>query len=126
MLLFNENDVLTYKQIQDKTKLNKQDLDSSLLKLCNPKIKLLIKENPKPIFDPNEKFYLNTKFEAQHIKFNLIPVLSSVKMQEGAGGIKSVNKIDTELTKERSLLIEAVCVRIMKARKTENHNDLIQ
>ena len=47
-------------------------------------------------------------------------------MQDGAGGIKSVNAIDTELTKERSLLIEAVCVRIMKARKTENHNDLIE
>jgi len=47
-------------------------------------------------------------------------------MQDGAGGIKSLNAIDTELTKERSLLIEAVCVRIMKARKIENHNDLIE
>jgi hypothetical protein len=96
-----------------------------LLKLCNPKIKFVIKENPKPVFDINEKFELNKNFEAQHIKFNLIPMPSTIKMQEGAGGIKSVNAIDTELTKERSLLIEAVCVRIMKARKTENHNDLI-
>lgn len=96
-----------------------------MLKLCNPKIKFVIKENPKPVFDINEKFELNKNFEAQHIKFNLIPMPSTIKMQEGAGGIKSVNAIDTELTKERSLLIEAVCVRIMKARKTENHNDLI-
>lgn len=86
----------------------------------------MIKENPKPVFDLNEKFELNKKFDSQHIKFNLIPMPSSIKMQDGAGGIKSVNSIDTELTKERSLLIEAVCVRIMKARKIENHNDLIE
>ena len=78
------------------------------------------------MFDLNEKFELNTKFDSQHIKFNLIPMPSSIKMQDGAGGIKSLNAIDTELTKERSLLIEAVCVRIMKARKIENHNDLIE
>ena len=64
MLLFNDHKVLTYKQIQELTKLNKQELDTSLLKLCNPKIKVLLKENPKPVFDANEKFELNTKFEA--------------------------------------------------------------
>jgi len=69
---------------------------------------------------------LNTNFDSNHIKFNLIPIPTAQKLTEGAGGIKSANAIDSELSKERSLIIEAICVRIMKARKTETHNELIQ
>jgi hypothetical protein len=64
LALFNSRDVITYKEIQELTKINKQELDTALLKLCNPKIKLLIKENPKPVFDLNEKFEVNTKFDS--------------------------------------------------------------
>ena len=38
---------------------------------------------------------------------------------EGAGGAASVADVDSEVEKERSQIIEAVTVRIMKARKTE-------
>lgn len=42
-------------------------------------------------------------------------------MAEGAGNIKSTTDLDQELQKERSMIIDAVVVRIMKARKVENH-----
>jgi hypothetical protein len=42
-------------------------------------------------------------------------------MAEGGGGIKSTSDLDQELQKERSMIIDAVIVRIMKARKVENH-----
>jgi hypothetical protein len=37
----------------------------------------------------------------------------------------SLNKVDVEVQKERSMVIDAVCVRIMKARKVEVHNELM-
>ena len=83
-------------------------------------------KNNRPVFEPNEKIKLNHNFDSKVIKFNLIPLPTVIKMAEGAaGGIKSVNTIESELSRERSLIIEAICVRIMKARKRESHNELI-
>ena len=97
------------------------------MKLCNPKTKLLLKQNPKPVFsNPEEQFRCNMKFENNNIRFNLVPVPSSQKMAEGSGGIKSTSDLDAELMKERSMIIDAVIVRIMKARKVETHNALIE
>ena len=47
-------------------------------------------------------------------------------MAEGAGGIKSTTDLDQELLKERSMIIDAVVVRIMKARKVEIHQKLVE
>lgn len=97
-----------------------------MMKLCNPKIKLILKQNPKPVFAPDEQFRLNSKFENNNIRFNLVPIPSSAKMADGAGGIKSTTDLDAELVKERSMIIDAVVVRIMKSRKVEMHNGLIE
>jgi len=47
-------------------------------------------------------------------------------MAEGQGNIKSTTDLDQELQKERSMIIDAVVVRIMKARKVEVHQKLIE
>jgi cullin 3 len=98
-----------------------------MLKMCNPKIKIILKEKPgKPSFEPHEKMKLNMDFSNNSIRFNLVPVLSSIKMAEGAGGIKSTADLDQELQKERSMIVDAVIVRIMKARKVEVHQKLVE
>lgn len=43
----------------------------------------------------------------------------------GSGGAASVADVDSEVVKERSQIIEAVTVRIMKARKTEQYGELV-
>ena len=56
----------------------------------------------------------------------LIPQPSTAKMaNDGAGGSASVADVDSEVVKERSQIIEAVTVRIMKARKTEQYTELL-
>ena len=51
-----------------------------MLKMCNPKIKIILKEKPgKPSFEPHEKMKLNMDFSNNSIRFNLVPVLSSIK-----------------------------------------------
>ena len=37
----------------------------------------------------------------------------------------NINKVDQEVQKERAMIIDAVCVRIMKSRKTLSHTLLI-
>jgi hypothetical protein len=51
---------LTYKDILEKTTVPKKRLDTALVALCNPKVKLLIKGVNKPTFDDeNEIIKLN-------------------------------------------------------------------
>ena len=108
----------------DKTALGQKDLTESLLKLCAPKTPVLKKETKVPKFTPNEKLTINKAFANNLVVVPLIPVQTHqqmVKKDEAAGG----GGIDPDVIKERSQVIEAVCVRIMKARKTEGHNQLI-
>lgn len=65
------------------------------------------------------------KFENSNIRLNLVPQPNAKKMAEGAGGAKSQNEIDSEVQKERGMIIDAVIVRTMKARKVETHNELV-
>lgn len=98
--------------ISDKDK----DLSSALMYLCNPRQKILDKENmKKPEFAPTEKLKPTASFSNPNIKVNFIPP-QRVEVE------KKVDKPDSE----RKNIIDAVVVRIMKARKTEKHNQLIE
>ena len=44
-----------------------------MMRLCEPKVKLLIKEVNKPVFGENEKIKVNLKFQSNSIRCNLIP-----------------------------------------------------
>ena len=55
----------------------------------------------------------------------MIPVVSTVKMATEDKGIK-ISEVDAEVMKERGLIIDAQCVRIMKTRKMLSHNELLQ
>lgn len=83
-------------------------------------------DQKKPSFRPDEKIRVNEKFESNNIRVPMVPQPSTAKMaSEGiAGGVK-VADVDAEVMKERGMIIDATCVRIMKSRKVENHNDLV-
>ena len=96
MCLFNETNVLTVKQIQDKCNLSAEDLRSSLMKLCNPKTTILLKQQErKPTFEPNEEIRINPKFSNKNIRWNVIPMASVQKIaSQGGAGVKSSEDID--------------------------------
>ena len=114
--------------MKDRCQISDTDLKDALLKLCSPKLKLLLKEDQKkPQFAQNEKIKVNERFESNNLRVNFVPVPSTAKMAtEGAGGAMKVADVDAEVIKERGMIIDAMCVRIMKSRKVENHNDLVQ
>jgi len=118
---------MSYKDIQEKCQLSDRDLKDAMMRLCNPKTQVLKKENAKkPVFEPNEMITVNPKFENNNIRLNLVPVVSAAQLAQGAGGTRSVEEVDVEVQKERAMIIDAVCVRIMKGRKVEKHQELIQ
>jgi cullin 1 len=126
LILYNENDQLTFQELIDRLQIDQKDLNEALVKLCNPKVKLLMKEVNKPVFAPGEKIKINEKFESNNVRVNLVPQPSTAKMAtEGTGGVK-VTDVDAEVIKERGMIIDATCVRIMKSRKVEGHNELVQ
>jgi len=98
-----------------------------MMRLCNPKHCVLLKQNKKkPVFAPDEKISVNTSFEYNNIRMNLIPAPSAAKMAESGVGNQSTSEMDDQVQKARTNIIDAVIVRIMKARKTELLNELIQ
>jgi hypothetical protein len=100
----------------------------AMKKLCNPKSKILNKAMAKlPSFDdPKELISVNLEFKNDNIKLMLIPVVSAASMVAQNDPNNIINQIDAEVQKERACIIDAVCVRNMKAKKTELHNNLIQ
>ena len=81
----------------------------------------------KPTFEPNEEIRVNLKFQNNNIRLNLVPMASAQKIaSQGGSGAKNTEDVDSEVEKERAMVIDATCVRIMKSRKVCKHNDLIE
>ena len=46
---------------------------AAMMRLCDPKVKLLKKEVNKPVFGDNEKININPAFASNSIRVNFIP-----------------------------------------------------
>ena len=72
--MFNEKEEWTYKDLADRTKIPKKNLEASLVSACNPKVKILSKEVNAPKFDkPDEKIRVNLDFKNPNLMVKIIP-----------------------------------------------------
>jgi hypothetical protein len=127
-MLFNNSDKKTFKlcEILDQTSLSQADIETQLMKLCNPKTMVISKQNKNPNFkNPNEEFKLNENFEFNNIRINLIPKKTAKSEMEGEGAAQSLQEAESEVEKLRILQIDSVIVRIMKARKLLGFTELV-
>ena len=94
--------------------------------LCNPKQKVLLKKKDKsPKFEPAEEIKINPAFKNPSLKLNFIPKKTH-KKKTVTEKSEVQAQVEQETKIERQHVLDAVIVRIMKARKTENHQPLIQ
>eukprot|EP00398_MALV-I-01_sp_L67-1_P000454 gene454-936_t len=118
---------------QAQTQIPIDELKRHLMSLyVNPKCKVLTKTDEKTRKDPADQdvLALNSSFESKfyRMKVPLVALKQSAANgnpeTEGSG----VNKLDLPPTVEedRKHLVEAVIVRIMKSRKSLNHNQLVE
>jgi cullin 3 len=74
MCLFNKYVSLSYNDVKEYSSIPENELNNALVYLCNPKQKILEKENgKKPTFAPTEKISVNLAFTNANIKVNFVP-----------------------------------------------------
>ena len=72
---YDDKDSYTLKELMDTCNIDNHEIKSSLLKLCNPKLMVLIKTVKKPTFDNlDEVIKINMSFNSPGIKHNLVPI----------------------------------------------------
>jgi len=119
LLLFNDKEQYTFKEIETLTGIVPDELKRTLQSLSVSKVKVLRKSVKGAAIDvDNDVFVLNEKFE--HPLFRIR--INSVQMEE----TKEEQESTTEsVFVDRQYQIDACIVRIMKARKTLAHQSLM-
>ena len=99
LCLFNRHEELTYDQVKQYSSISDAELNNGFRYLCNPKNKLLAKENGKdPKFKPDEKIKVNLQFTNSNIKVIFVPAVTHAK--------KEAKKTDDEEMKDKEIKLE--------------------
>lgn len=121
LMLYNERDTFTCKELADRTQILEKDLHRALMSLAMGKQnqRILIKNPKTKEIEPDHSFTINDSFTSK---------LHRVKIQAIAcRGESEPERKETrsKVDEDRKHEIEAAIVRIMKARKQMSHSGLI-
>lgn len=132
VLAFAENRELTYQEIFELTKMPEQDLRRQLQSIAvAPRLRLLVKIPMTKEVNVNDRFRLNEKFKAPTNKVKVLTVSSSSSSASKAEASKvsvkqeESDEVKANIEEGRKHLVNAAIVRIMKSRRTMDHNLLI-
>jgi len=120
MLVFNSYKTPTFKQILDITGIPKNDIANHLLSLVHPKVAVLAKKPGGNSLEDNHQFRINPAYQNKLLKVS-VPLLPP-KAGGGAGGAGGE---EAGPALQRRHQMDAAVVRIMKARKTMKHAQLV-
>jgi len=119
-MLFNHQVKYTFADIQKQTNIPEAELTRHLLSLAHPNVKVLRKNPNNKSMGPDHQFLYNTKYENPMYRVR-IPLMSAKIATPGS----SDKALSAGVLEARKNLVEASVVRIMKSRKTLNHNNLV-
>ncbi|KAF2231085.1 Cullin [Viridothelium virens] len=117
LLLFNDQDSVSYDEMAAGTSLAKETLDPSIAIMV--KAKVLNVEPADGKTESGTAYSLNYGFKNKKVKVNLNIGIKSEQKQEVEDTHKTIEE-------DRKLLIQSAIVRIMKSRKKMKHVQLVQ
>jgi len=128
LMLYNSSLSLTYAEIKKATNIPDSELERHLLSLAHPKVRILRKTPNNKTIAPDHVFGWNNKYISK-LKRIKIPLLSSKATPAAkkplVPGSPSEADLPDSVLEARKNRVEAALVRVMKARKTLEHNNLI-
>ncbi|CAH8649220.1 unnamed protein product [Heterobilharzia americana] len=120
LMKFNRRSRYTFAELASETNIPERELKRSLMALalgrCNQRI--LCKEPKTREIEPTDVFYVNDSFVSKHIKVRV----QSITVKESEPERQETR---TKVDENRRYVIEATIVRVMKARKTLSHGQLV-
>jgi cullin 3 len=120
LMLFNNAEHLTYKEIEQSTEIPSSDLKRCLQSLALVKGKNVIRKEPmSKEINEDDTFLFNDKFSSKFYKVKIGTVVAQKESEP--------EKIETRqrVEEDRKPQIEAAIVRIMKARRVLDHNNIV-
>jgi len=118
LMLFNEHKEINYQSIMHITQIPAQELQQHLIPLI--KCKLLVKNPSTHSFAPEDVMTVNIDYKSSLFR-NKIPVMVSKQTKDKEGA-----KVQEKVEDFRRYEIEAAIIKVMKARRTIDHNALQQ
>eukprot|EP01098_Paradermamoeba_levis_P011094 TRINITY_DN4711_c0_g1_i1.p1 TRINITY_DN4711_c0_g1~~TRINITY_DN4711_c0_g1_i1.p1 ORF type:complete len:487 (-),score=139.06 TRINITY_DN4711_c0_g1_i1:100-1560(-) len=118
LLLFNNTNQLTFKELINTTGLEKKELVRVLVSLSGSKVKILAKQSKTKEVSDDDVFSFNKEFSNKLFKIKI----NSFQIQET---VEENQKTTEGVFQDRQYQIDAALVRIMKTRKTLSHNLLV-
>jgi len=120
LMLFNNADGLTYKDIERDTDIPASDLKRCLQSLACVKGKNVLRKEPmsKDISE-DDTFYFNDKFTSKLVKVKIGTVVAQKESEP------EKQETRQRVEEDRKPQIEAAVVRIMKSRRVLDHNSIV-
>lgn len=118
LLLFNDRDDLSYKEIQSSSKIEAIELKRTLQSLACGKVRVLLKEPRGKDVNDGDRFIFNAKFKHQLYKIKINQVQLKETQEEQM-------MTEERVFQDRQYQLDAAIVRIMKTRKKLLHNTLV-
>ncbi|RCI03830.1 hypothetical protein CU098_007459 [Rhizopus stolonifer] len=120
LLLFNNTHKvsLSFTEIQNALNLDQKDAVGLLSSLSTGNYKLIINESGNKNISAIDKFSFNTEFESENVKVRVPPAVTEQATEE-------TKDVEQKVHFNRQHQLEAAIVRIMKAKKTMDHNALV-
>ncbi|KAF8378431.1 hypothetical protein HHK36_029770 [Tetracentron sinense] len=120
LMLFNNADRLSYKEIEQATEIPPSDLKRCLQSLACVKGKNVLRKEPmsKDIGE-GDAFFFNDKFASKFYKVKIGTVVAQKESEP------EKQETRQRVEEDRKPQIEAAIVRIMKSRRTLDHNNLV-
>ncbi|KAJ8601941.1 hypothetical protein CTAYLR_004460 [Chrysophaeum taylorii] len=136
LMLFNDRRTLSLKEMAAMTKIQPtNELKRHVVSLCTPKHRVLLKKSKGKGVADDDEFRVNPDFTSKlkRVKIPLVAAKESSSSSAQAAASASspgragsgIAEIPRAVEEDRRHLVEANIVRIMKARKKLQHNDLI-